>query len=501
MTIDEYIGLDACALASLVARGQVTPAELVETAIERLTTMEPVVNGMTEWLLDRARREAMDPPAGAFRGTPFLLKDNLHVAAGVPYHNGSRIWRGWTPPADSEFMKRLRAAGMIMLGSTRTSELSFAPVTESKIAGPVRNPWNLDRTAGGSSGGSGAHVAARSVPVAHGVDGGGSIRIPASCCGLFGLKPTRGRTPNGPFAGEPWHGAAIGHVLTRTVGDSAALLDVLAGSDQGAPYAAPAQHGSFFQATLRRPGSLRVAFTAAAPNGVAVDVECQNAVLGAANLCADLGHRVEQRAPPIPAGYFEWFTTIVLASVAQEFRFAEETTGTKARRRDVENSVWLARAFGEAMSAVDLSLALERIHRASRMIAAFFEEFDLLLTPTLARAPLHHGELDPKGIESLLQTVLAFSGGVRVLRPASLLEEAAARAFSFTPFTPVWNMSGQPAASLPLHWSSDGMPIGVQAIGRFGAEATLLSFAAQLEEARPWITRSPGERNCIAAAL
>src|SRR5918993_433462 len=268
---EDYITLDATALADLVRLRHVNPAELVETAIARLEQVEPKLAGMAEWTLDQARQAARLPLGEApFAGVPFLLKDNMHFAAGIPYHNGSRIWHGWVPPQDSEMVRRFKAAGLIILGSTKVPELSLTPVTEPRHLGRANNPWALDRTTGGSSGGSSAHVAARSVPMAHATDGGGSIRIPASCCGLFGLKPTRGRTPNGPYIGEGWHGFAVGHALTRSVRDSARLLDAVAGPHPGLPHPLTAPEQSFGEATAAPPPRLRIAFSTADPNGAAV---------------------------------------------------------------------------------------------------------------------------------------------------------------------------------------------------------------------------------------
>jgi amidase len=489
---EDYIALDATALADLVRHRQVGPAELVETAIERLEQVEPKLAGMAEWTLDQARQAAREPLEDApFAGVPFLLKDNMHFASGIPYHNGSRIWHGWVPPRDSEMVRRFKAAGLILLGSTKVPELSLTPVTEPRHFGRANNPWDLDRTTGGSSGGSSAHVAARSVPMAHATDGGGSIRIPASCCGLFGLKPTRGRTPNGPYIGEGWHGAAIGHAVTRSVRDSARLLDAIAGPDLGAPYGIAPPEGSFTAAAARPPGQRRIAFSSVAPNGAAVDPECQTAVENAASLCAELGHHVEEATPPVPDDYFSWFLIAFLAAVSQEFAFAEEVTGIRAQRGDVEESTWLCRELGRGFSAAELSVTLERLHRATRQIARFFEAYDLLLTPTLASPPVRHGELHPRGLEATLQGLAARLGIGRYLRYGPLLRQAADRAFRFMPFSPVWNMTGQPAASLPLHWTPDGLPVGVQATARFGDETALLSFAAQMEQARPWSHRLP----------
>ncbi len=488
---DPHDALDATALADLVARREVSALELVEAAIGRIERAEPRLRGLAERDFERARAAAREPRPGPFSGVPFLLKDNLHVAQGIPYHNGSRIWRGWIPPRDSELVHRFREAGLVILGTTRVPELSLMPVTEPRDHGAVANPWAPDRTAGGSSGGSAAHVAARTVAMAHGTDGGGSIRIPASCCGLFGLKPSRGRTPNGPYAGEAWHGATAGHALTRSVRDSARLLDAIAGPDLGAPYGIAPPPRPFAELAEERPARLRIALTAMAPNGAPVEDACREAVESAARLCQDLGHEVEEAAPPIPSGYFAWFLTVFLAAVAQEIAFVEEATGVRVRRSEVEDTTWLSRDLGRAFTAAEFSLALERLHRATRTVAPFFQRYDVLLTPTLARLPVRHGSLAPRGIEAVLHALAARIGAGRLMRIGPFLDQAADRTFAFVPFTPVWNVTGQPAASIPLHWTPDGIPVGVQAVGRFGDEGTLLALARQLEEARPWAGRVP----------
>jgi amidase len=279
--------------------------------------------------------------------------------------------------------------------------------------------------------------------------------------------------------------------VTRSVRDSARLLDAIAGPDLGAPYGIAPPERSFAEAVARPPGQLRIAFSAVAPNGAAVDPQCRAAVENAARLCAELGHDVEEATPLVPEDYFSWFMIAFLAAVSQEFAFAEEVTGIRARRGDVEESTWLCRELGRGFSAGELSVALERLHRATRRIAVFFETCDLLLTPALASPPVRHGDLHPRGLEAALQGLAARLGVGRYLRYGPLLRQAADRAFRFMPFSPIWNITGQPAASLPLHWTPDGLPVGVQAVARFGQEATLFSFAAQIEQARPWIHRLP----------
>jgi amidase len=269
------------------------------------------------------------------------------------------------------------------------------------------------------------------------------------------------------------------------------LLDAIAGPDLGAPYGLAPPARSFAEAAARPPGRLQIAFSSTAPNGAPVDPECRTAVENAAKLCGELGHDVEEAAPVVPEDYFSWFLITFLAAVSQEFAFAEEMTSTRPRRSDVEESTWLCRELGRGFSAAELSVTLERLHRATRQIAGFFETYDLLLTPALARPPVRHGELHPKGLEAALQILAAHLGVGRYLRYGPLLRQAADRAFRFMPFSPIWNMTGQPAASLPLHWTSDGLPVGVQVVARFAQEETLFSFAAQIEQARPWNHRLP----------
>ena len=490
--VEDYALYDATALAELVRTRQVTARELAEEAISRIERQDKALGAMMERRFDRARLEAAGGvPAGPFAGVPFLLKDNLTPAAGIPYHNGSRIWRGWSPEHDSTLVQRLHRAGLVLLGSTKAPELCLMPVTEPGSFGPARNPWDTGRTPGGSSGGSAAAVAAGWVPMAHATDGGGSIRIPASCCGLFGMKPTRGRTPLGPQVGEAWHGLSVAHAVTRSVRDSAALLDATHGADPGAPYHAPPPAGTFLEAAHRAPGRLRIAWSADTPNGAPVHAHCRAAVEAAARLAAELGHEVAEGAPPIDAGLYHDFMTLFFTAAALELEEAEAATGIRPALSELEAPTALAVLIGRSIPGHELAAAKERLYRASRRIAAFFEEVDVLLTPTLAQPPLPVGALAPRGFEAAAQKAAAALRLGGLIRRTPMLDEVVDRTFAFIPFTPPFNVTGQPAASIPLHWTAEGLPIGVQAVGRFGEEATLFSLAAQMEAARPWVERRP----------
>src|SRR5438105_2017579 len=371
-SLPEYDRLDATALADLVRRKQVRPAGLVEAAIERIEASNPRLNAVVFKLYDRGRQQAAGPlPDGPFSGVPFLLKDLLAADAGTCTTNGCRFFAGYSPPRDSELVRRFKAAGLLIVGKTNTPEMGILPVTEPRLYGPTRNPWNTAHTPGGSSGGAASAVAAGMVPMAHGGDGGGSLRIPASCCGLFGLKPTRARNPLGPYVGEGWHGIVVEHAVTRSLRDSAGLL----------------------------------------------------------------------------------------AQIGRKFRAAE------------------------------LSLAVHRVRAAGRELAVWFEEHDALLTPTLAAPPLPIGALDQKPAEKLALLVLRALPSELLLR--KLLDQLAEQAFEYAAFTPIANLTGQPAMSVPLFWNGPGLPIGCHFLGRFGDEATLLRLAGQLERAQPWADRRP----------
>jgi len=487
----DYERHDAHGLASLVSSGEVHPRELIETAIARVEEVNPRLNAVVHKLYDRARAEAArELPGGPFRGVPFLLKDLLALLEGTCTTNACKMYVGQIAPRDSEIVRRQRAAGLVIFGKTNTPELGILPVTEPALHGATRNPWSLAHTPGGSSGGSAAAVAASVVPMAHGGDGGGSIRIPAACCGLFGLKPTRGRNPLGPFIGEGWHGMVVEHAVTRSVRDSAALLDATQGPDLGAPYVAPPPERPYLEEAKREPATLRIAFTADSLLGSSVHSDCAAAAQDAAKVCERLGHVVEEARPPVDRHLVSraWLT-LVSAETAAEIDLVSRSSPKKPRASDFEPGTWMLAQAGRVFRADELAVAVHDLRMTGRAVARFFEKFDLLLTPTLAAPPPQIGALLPKPSE------LAVLAALRALPHAAairkVLDTLADRAFEFAAFTPLANATGQPAMSVPLYWNEGGLPIGVHFMARYGDEATLFRLAAQLEGERPWGRRRP----------
>jgi len=469
---DEFAFLDATAQADLVRRKEVKAIELVDAAIERIERLNPLLNAVVTPMYEQARAAAASPlPNGPFAGVPFLLKDLLASYAGVPMTSGSAFLRDFVPDHDSDLVVRLKRAGLIILGKTNTPEFGILPTTEPHLFGPTRNPWNRSRTTGGSSGGSAAAVAAGMVPMAHGNDGGGSIRIPASCCGLFGLKPTRARNPLGPDLGDVMSGLVVEHTLTRSVRDSAALLDATCGPCVGDPYWAPPATRPFVQEVGADPGQLRIAFTTRTAAGASVHPDCVSAVKDAAALCAELGHTVEETAPVVPTELMGGaFMTIWSAGVAHSIDGAALLTGRTPTPDQFEPLTWALYEIGRQQTAPGYLLAVTVIQTIARDFARFFINYDIHLTPTLGEPPVPLGSF-----ESTPQNPM----------------QGFARAGVFVPFTPICNITGHPAMSVPLLWNAEGLPIGTHFIGRFGDEATLFRLAAQLEAARPWASRHP----------
>ena len=472
--LDEVASLDATAQAELVRQKKVQAIELVEAAIERIEQLNPTLNAVVTPMYEEARRAATGQlPDGPFAGVPFLLKDLLASYAGVRMTSGSAFLRDFVPPHDSELVARLKRAGLIIVGKTNTPEFGILPTTEPQLFGPSRNPWDKTRTTGGSSGGSAAAVAAGIVPMAHANDGGGSIRIPASCCGLFGLKPTRARNPLGPDFGDMFSGLVAEHAVTRSVRDSAALLDTTSGPEAGDPYWAPPPARPFLQEVGADPGRLRIAVTMAAPTGVPVHDDCVSAVRDAAALCAELGHEVVEVAPSVDGERLvQSFMALWSAGCTWTIDVAARVTGRTPTPEQFEPLTWGLYQMGAQQSGSSYLLALQHLQMVSREIARFFLDYDVWLTPTLGEPPVPLGTFDS---------------------PPEHPMRGMARAAAFVPFTPICNITGQPAMSMPLYWNADGLPVGTHFVGRFGDEATLFRLAAQLEAARPWAGRLPPE--------
>jgi amidase len=474
-TFPEYDKLDGLGLADLVQRREISPTELLDAAIERVELHNPGVNAVINKMYDHARSAiAAGLPSGPFTGVPFLLKDTVANYAGVETSNGSEFFRGAVAANDSELVVRMKRAGLVIFGKTNLPEMALNVTTEPRRFGPTRNPWNAGMSTGGSSGGSAAAVAARMVPMAHGTDGGGSLRIPASMCGMFGLKPTRARNPSGPDAGEGWNGSTAAHAITRSVRDSAALLDATSGPDVGDPYWAPPLQRPLLQEVGVDPGKLRIAFTATPWNGKPVDPECVQAMEEAIKLCADLGHHVEEATPAIDEAAREKAHKFFKAAHTRRvLELRGKALGREPNEQDVERYVWYLAEIGRSLSAVDYANAITTMHKTGRVVGHFFAKFDVLVTPVMCLAPYKLGVLDSMG------------------DPDALNENVRAT----TAFTSPFNTTGNPAMSVPLHWTPEGMPVGVQFVGRFGDEATLFRLAAQLEAAKPWAQRRFGRGN------
>ncbi len=468
--LDTY---DALGLAELVRQRKVSASELLEAAIARAEVMNPRYNFMAQKHYERARAAVKQGvPDGPFAGVPWLIKDLNTYIAGEVTSNGSRFFKDFRPTVTSELVKRYERAGLVIFGKTTSPELGLTGTTENKVTGDTRNPWNPERTTGGSSGGAAAAVAAGVIPAAHATDGGGSIRIPASCCGLFGMKPSRGRIPMGPPRTEGWGGLSAHHAVTKTVRDSAALMDATWGVENGSRYGAPSPDGTFLSQVGKHPGKLRVALMLTPFSGSPVDPEVAEATRNAARLLESLGHHVEEAAPkldPAALGYASF--VLIGSSVAADMLDRSKATGIPIGL-DVLEPVTLGMVeFGKRTTGMDYSRANATLQAAAITVGQFMENYDIILTPTLAAPPLPLGRIN--------------------LSPDATFEEWGQRAAAWSPFTQLANFTGQPAMSMPLAMSSSGLPIGIQAFGRYGEEALLFRLAGQVEQAAPWIGRKP----------
>jgi len=472
MAFAEYDKHDGLGLGALVNQKKISASELVDEAIARAERINPKINAIIFNAFDAARELAKKNVSdGPFSGVPMLLKDMRAGAVGMPTRNGSRMMLPVPADHDATLVTRYRAAGLIPLGKTNVPEFGILPVSESKLYGPARNPWNLDHTPGGSSGGSAASVAAGIVPLAHATDGGGSIRIPASCCGLVGLKVSRGRITQGPDNADSTAGLSVDNCVTRSVRDCAAMLDLSSTLDFSDPYFAPPQQGSYLEGIKTAPRKLKIAVSTTNYRGAAFHPDVAEAVQKAVKLCEQLGHTVEEAKPAVNS---DEMTTAFMVLWATASAFGIETltqlTGQKPSLDNLEGLTLGLYERGKAVPATKQIWAQQTMYRVARLMGKFHEQYDLWLTPTLAQPPLKIGTIDIN---------------------EQNVEKAFAPIIDYVPFTATQNATGQPAINLPLHWNSQNLPIGVQFVARNGGEMTLLQLAAQIEQAQPWFDKRP----------
>ena len=467
----EYEDYDGLGLADLIARKKISALELLHAVRQRAELWNPKLNALCHLFFDKAEAQINENlGSGPFRGVPFVLKDLGVYLAGTITSGGSRVWKNNVAEFDSTLVSRYKQAGLVIFGKSNTPECGLTTTTESVLFGQTCNPWNLERTPGGSSGGSAALVAARIVPMAHGSDGGGSIRIPASCCGVFGFKPTRSRVPFGPAQFEGWNGMAHHHALTISVRDSAALLDATGGQELGSPYFSSRPDRPFVEEARSDPGTLKIALITTAPDGITSDPECKSATLAAAKLCESLGHKIDEASLPVDAGLARRaFLDVLHVSIARVLVDAATKLGRSVTEQDVETVTWATFEAGRNTSSVAYARAIATLHQIGLTMANFQQRYDVVLSPTLAKPPV------PLGALSLSQEVAKWGRAV----------------MEFSPYTALYNITGQPSMSVPLHWTSDGLPVGVMFSGRFGEDAVLFRLAAQLERAQPWAGRKP----------
>ncbi len=471
ISTDEYKSLDATALAELVRRGEVTALELVEQAIAGIETHNGTLNAVITPMYEHARDvAAKKSPEGMFAGVPFLMKDYCAEVAGFPFTECSSFLKDYVPDEDSELYKRFCIAGLVSIGKTNLPEFAIGATTEPRLFGATKNPWDTTRTTGGSSGGAAAAVAARIVPMAHGNDIGGSIRIPASCCGLVGLKPSRGRSSTAPHYGDIVAGFFSEHVLTRSVRDSAAVLDAIQGPSVGEPYYAPPPQRSFVEELNRDCGKLKIGFSTRTPFGEDIHPDCVNAVQETANLLESLGHIVIEAEPDYDAErLWRSFTSLLASGAAWAIADWARRINKKPTADDFEPFVWAFAERGRSLSSADYLLAMQDVQFEVRAFSKFFEDYDLFMTPTLGQPPAELG-------------TLVFQGDPIELRR---------KTSEFSPYTYVSNATGQPAISVPLHWNDQGLPIGVHFVAPYPDDAILFRLAAQLEKAKPWSDNIP----------
>lgn len=490
LTSFPYRYYDATGLAELVRKREVTANEIIETAINNMEQLNPRLNAVIGKMYDKARQAASKITCQEpFAGVPLLLKDIGQEIKGELITSGAKALQHYRAKEDATFVKRVRSTGVIFLGRTNIPEFALMGTTEPLYYGPARNPWNIDYTPGGSSGGSAAAVASGAVPIAGANDGGGSIRIPAAYCGLFGLKPSRGRTPAGPFWGRHCQGAAIDHVITRSVRDSAHMLDLIKGYEAGAAFAPPPCDNDYLECATQGPSrSFRIAFSIDSPIGTTVHSECQKAVIRAARKLESLGHYVEEKNAPVDGHKIAYcYIILYFGETATAIASLGDVLNRKARMSDVEPATWILSQLGKTISCEEWIKCINEWDFAAFKMEAFFEKYDLYMTPTTAALPSRIGEQDLSKWDLALVKTITQLNLVRPLKRVGLVDEVTKRILDRIPFTQLANLTGQPAMSVPLHLSPEGLPVGVQFITSKGREDILYRLAGQLEQTEIWI--------------
>lgn len=486
-----YKTSDGLGLAELVKTKQVKPEELLAEGIKQIEALNPNLHAVIDKFYERNPNllEGSNED-GRFSGVPFLVKNMTQEVKGEKITSGSKVFKDYIAKQDSEFVRKLRQTGTIFLGSTNVPEFSLMAITEPNFYGPTRNPWNTDYTPGGSSGGAAAAVASGMVPLAGANDGGGSIRIPAAYCGLFGMKPTRGRTPTGPQTGRNWQGASVDHILSRSVRDSAAMLDELKGNLKGAAFHAPPFEGSYLHC-LNEPinKKLTIAFTVQSPLGTKVDEDCQKAVSKTIKRLEGMGHKVVEKEAPIDGKKIaNSYLTLYFGEVAATLAELEGVIGRKAKYTDVEPTTWLLGLLGKTTSAGDFVSSLKEWDRAAFAMEEFHETYDFYVTPTTAFPPAKIGELDISPAEKTIINIVSKLGLTKLLKKSNFVDKLAETSLMRTPFTQLANLTGQPAMSLPVHLTKDGLPCGVQVMAARGREDILFQLASVFEQTNDWLT-------------
>jgi amidase len=485
----DYRSYDGLGLAELIKKKEIHPKEVLEEAIQTIEHYNPKLNAVINKFYDKARVQAeKGVDQGTFAGVPMLLKDITQEIEGEKITSGSKALQSYRAKCDSEYVNQVRKTGVLFLGQTNVPELALMGITEPQYYGPTRNPWNLNHTPGGSSGGSAAAVASGMVPIAGANDGGGSIRIPASYTGIFGIKPTRGRTPVGPTYARYWQGASVDHILSRSVRDSAAMLDEISIYEKYAAFHAEPFHGSYLKQLEQAPEKLTIAYTVQSPLGTEVHPECIAAVENTAKFLESLGHHVVEKEAPVDGTKIaKSYITMYFGEVAAALTSLEEIVGRKIKMNDVEPTTWILSLIGKATSAEEFVLGLREWDKAAIAMENFHDNYDLFLTPTTAHPPSKIGELEPKNSEKM---ALQITGKLRLgglLKKTGVVEQVVENNLKRTPFTQLANLTGQPAMTIPFHLTKEGLPIGVQFMAARGREDLLFSLAGELEQSDSWV--------------